>query len=84
MDDFASKLGEQGADYATRIVHAAQQMDELIRDLLEYGRFNTINLAPAPVDAEEVLNHVLDNLQTSIQEKRAPDSLDSFLPCGGS
>jgi PAS domain S-box-containing protein len=80
MDDFASKLGEQGADYANRIVHAAQQMDELIRDLLEYGRFNTINLAPAPVDAEEVLSHVLDNLQTSIQEKHARIERKGRLP----
>jgi PAS domain S-box-containing protein len=80
QDRFAEKLGPRGVEYVGRIIAASKQMDALIRDLLEYGRFNTVEFSPTPVDAEESLNWVISNLEPAIQEKRATIERKGRLP----
>ena len=79
-DRFAAELGPRGAEYVGRIVAAGKQMDGLIRDLLEYGRFNTVEFCPAPIDADESLNWVISNLEPAIQEKHATIERRGRLP----
>jgi signal transduction histidine kinase len=51
LEDYAGELGETGADYARRVVAAAQRMDLLIRDLLAYSRLSreAVELRPVPL-----------------------------------
>lgn len=79
-DEFRSELGERGKDFLDRIITAGETMDRLIRDLLEYGRFNTVDLSTAPVDADEVLNRVIRNLQADIQHTNAQILCKQKLP----
>ncbi|HSU57129.1 MAG TPA: ATP-binding protein [Candidatus Dormibacteraeota bacterium] len=80
QQSFGQKLGALGADYIERIIGAAKQMDELIHDLLEYGRFNTSVMIPTRIDAEDVLNRVLASLESSIQESNATIERKKPLP----
>jgi signal transduction histidine kinase len=77
---YALKLGPTGADYTHRIIGGAKHMDTLIHDLLEYGRFNTVEFVPTRIDAEEVLNRVVENLQPAIAETRANIERRGRLP----
>jgi PAS domain S-box-containing protein len=77
---FAEKLGPRGLDFVKRIIAAGNQMDQLIHDLLEYGRFNTTEIAPMAVDADEVLREVLQDMQPAIKEAGANVECKSRLP----
>lgn len=79
-DDFAPVLGECGKDYVQRIINAGETMDRLIRDLLEYGRLNTVELTAGVVDADQALSNVLDRMQNEIREKKARIERKKKLP----
>ena len=80
QSQYGPKLGDKGGDFLERIIAAGSQMDALIHDLLEYGRFNTVEFSPAPVNADEVLSKVLGSLQPTIQEKNASIERAGTLP----
>ncbi len=80
LDDFGPKLGGRGCSYLGKIVAAGQQMDGLIHDLLEYGRFTTVDFQKDCVDAEEVLSQVIDTLQPQISERQARIERKGRLP----
>lgn len=86
MAGFSSALLDEGCldgkaiDYARRIIAAGEHMDSLIKDLLEYGRFNTVDVTPTPIEAEAVLNRVLSTLQEAILERNATIVRKNKLP----
>lgn len=80
LDDFAPKLGDRGRHYADRVVASARQMDELIADLLEYGRLNTMQITPRPLACEEILTRVLASLRSEVEQKRARIECKGKLP----
>ncbi|MEW6488281.1 MAG: ATP-binding protein [Thermodesulfobacteriota bacterium] len=49
-EDFGDRLGEEGRDYAGRVVEGARRMDALVEDLLQYSRLARADLSAAPVD----------------------------------
>lgn len=79
-DEFGAQMGERGKDYLERIIHAGETMDRLIRDLLDYGRFNTADMPSAPIDSNEILGRVLQNLQSDIQQAKARVHCKQKLP----
>lgn len=80
LDEFALQLGDRGRGYLEKIVSAGQQMDSLIHDLLEYGRFTTVDFERKPVDSDEVLSQVIHTMQPVIHEKRALIQRKGKLP----
>jgi PAS domain S-box-containing protein len=80
LDDFGQQLNDRGRNYLEKIVAAGEHMDLLIHDLLEYGRLTTVDFEQKPVDAEEVLRSVIDNMQPAIKEKRASIERKGRLP----
>jgi PAS domain S-box-containing protein len=80
LDDFGPQLGARGCSYLEKIVTAGQQMDVLIHDLLEYGRFTTVDFQKDSVDADEVLSQVLHNLEPQISELHARIERKGKLP----
>ncbi len=50
LDEYAEPLGKKGERYAARIVTAAQRMERLIDDLLEYSRLQRHKAEPRIVD----------------------------------
>lgn len=80
QSDFGPQLGERGRAYLDKIVSSSAQMDGLIHDLLEYGRFTTVEFEKKPVDADEILSTVIDNIQPLISEKQAQVERKGKLP----
>src|SRR6266480_1947415 len=69
--EHADRLDDTARDYLNRIRDAAARSDELIRDLLEYGRLSHEAVALAPVDARKAVEAVLRAVAGQIQNRRA-------------
>jgi PAS domain S-box-containing protein len=70
-DEFKEILGETGRDYVERMRSAANRMQTLINDLLALTRVTTKAQPFVPVNLSEILQGVLSDLETRIQEKKA-------------
>ncbi len=80
-EDCADQLGERGADYLGRMQSAAARMSRLISDLLQYSRVNTRPPQLEQTDLNVVLDEVLSDLETRIEETGGAvkaDELQSF------
>ncbi|WP_456432550.1 GAF domain-containing protein [Thermosulfuriphilus sp.] len=71
LEDYGSLLDATGQDYARRIVGAAETMDNLIQDLLNYSRLLRQEIRLRRVDLDEILDQVLEQLTPEIEEKKA-------------
>jgi PAS domain S-box-containing protein len=67
-------------DYAARIQQSAERMDNLINDLLQYGRLNTIDLPVQEVDLEKVFSDVRVQLASEIESRQAQVIKKTPLP----
>lgn len=83
-DQYETQLGEQGGDLIRRMQMAATRMSVLIRDLLTYSRVASYKEAFQPVDLNQIMAEVLDDLETIIQEKQAIIQVDKLPTIQGS
>lgn len=79
LEEYAQNLDAQGEDYAHRIAEASGKMDELIRDLLDYGRLGHQSISIVLVDLTALLARVLNGLELEIKNKRAEIQVDQPL-----
>ncbi len=68
---FSGGLGEQGQDYLERMMNAAERMQTLINDLLEFSRVVTRARPFVPVEIGQVVKEVLGDLEVLIESKGA-------------
>jgi signal transduction histidine kinase len=80
LEDYLDQLDEEGQEYLQRIVTAGQRLDQLIQDLLAYSRLGRADLRLQPVELSAVLNDVLTQLETELQEKKAVVHVTEPLP----
>lgn len=59
---YGQALDEQGREFLSLATSAAEQMTELLNDMLEYGRLSTDETRFSWFDSGETLNHVLETL----------------------
>jgi signal transduction histidine kinase len=71
VQEAGSALSETSKDHAERINKAAQFMDALLMDLLDFSRISQQRLELTPVSLESVVQSVLARLQKDIAEKDA-------------
>lgn len=76
----ASQMNQEVQDFASRIQHSAERMDELIRDLLSYGRLNTTPMATSDVDPDKIFEDVLAQHERDIRDKKAKVRKKGRLP----
>jgi PAS domain S-box-containing protein len=69
--EHADRLDDKARDYLSRIGAAAARNDELIRDLLEYGRLSHEAVSLAPVDLRQAVQAVLQAVAGEIQRRHA-------------
>ena len=69
--EHADRLDDKARDYLSRIGAAAARNDELIRDLLEYGRLSHEAVSLAPVDLRRTVQAVLQAVAGEIQNRHA-------------
>jgi PAS domain S-box-containing protein len=69
--DYNDKLDDAGRDYLRRIRGAAARMDQLILDLLRFGRLNTAELPAQIVKLDDIVRTALVPLEEEIKTKHA-------------
>jgi signal transduction histidine kinase len=70
-EELGDKLDGESREYLEFIVGAAGRMSELITKLLEYSRLGRVDVKYEPVDLNECLQEILDNLYMQISENEA-------------
>lgn len=73
-------LDETGKDSATRIIAAAKRMDQLILDLLAYGRLSHLRMSFSRVPLTRVVESVLYEIAGEIQARGAEVEVVKPLP----
>ena len=80
MEDFGRALGDEGRRSAGRIIEAGEQLETLIRDLLDYSRLARENMQLGLVDLDDVLSGVVGRFRETIGERKPEISLVSPMP----
>ncbi len=75
---YKGKLDSDADEFMDYIVEATKRMQQLINDLLEYSRVTSKGKEFQPVNVNEVLDKVLQNLKTSIDENNAEITHDKL------
>lgn len=60
-EDYAACLDAAGRDYLRRIIGAAERMDQLITDSLNYAKAVQVELALEPVDTHALIQGIVDS-----------------------
>lgn len=79
-EQYAAKLGPEAQDIARRIMDGAARMDQLIVDLLAYGKLTHMELTLGRVDVNEVLQQVRDDLAEQITARKARLEIADSMP----
>lgn len=66
---YGHQIDEKGQHFIKRSVKAGQRMQTLIKELLTLSRIHTKGSTFMPTDLNHIVQDVLDNLQSIIQEK---------------
>lgn len=79
-DEQEKNLGQDGAVFLDKILHASDRMSHLIDDLLSYSRIgrNAITLHPVPLNG--LLNEILNDFAHRIRAIGGQISIDPDLP----
>jgi len=68
---YADELSPDARDYIQRMQHAAKRMQTLINDLLTFSRVTTKNQPFNSINLHTVINDVLIDLETTIEDTKA-------------
>lgn len=71
VEDCGSQLDSIGLDYAQRIITAAQRLDAMIQDLLEYSRLGRLEFPLKPISLDSIVAQALFQLQVAINNTNA-------------
>ena len=80
LEDYTDELDEMGQTLTTHLVGAAEQMDGLITDLLEYSRLSRTEIQIRPMNLSAIVAEVLTQLQAEIQARQAILTVQELLP----
>jgi PAS domain S-box-containing protein len=68
---YTGKLNPDADEYISYIVEGGKRMQALVSDLLDYSRVNTRGQSFVPVNTDDLVDHVIQNLYTQVQESNA-------------
>lgn len=75
----SGNFGEKEKDYLQRMQSAAERMQHLIEDLLSYSRITTHTNQMVPCNIGTVFEHVLQDMETSIDLEKAQIDVGELL-----
>lgn len=71
QEEFGSSLPERATAYIGKIENAALRMYKMIDGVLEYSTISSAEQALEPLDLNEIIHHIKDDLEVVIQQKGA-------------
>jgi hypothetical protein len=71
QDRYSDKVDEKGQSYIERTVKAGHRMQRMIKDLLNLSKVSNGETKFAPANLNQVVQDVLESLQTIVLEKKA-------------
>ncbi|MEE8452917.1 MAG: PAS domain S-box protein, partial [Thermoguttaceae bacterium] len=77
---YADRLDRKGRDFLSRIIRGAKRLDRLVADILTLSRAQRMVTPSEWVDAAEIVDDVLQRLETKILESRAMVFVTGELP----
>lgn len=80
LEDYADVLDEMGRECASRIVNAAERMDNLVHDLLVYSRLGHTQLALNRIPLQEAVLETIVNLEEELRARKARVEVVEPLP----
>lgn len=78
--DYGANMPPEAQDFCDRITAASRKMDELVLDLLDYGRLIHAPVATAPVELEPLCRAVLADVEARMRDVKAESRVESPLP----
>jgi PAS domain S-box-containing protein len=79
----SDNLDDEGRDYLQRMTSAAARMQALIIDLLDYSRVNTRGQPLQKLELDELLDEVLQDLETALEQSGAQVKREPLPPVRG-
>lgn len=80
QEDYAEALDEMGQEYTTRLAASAEQMEQLIQDLLAYSRLSRADIQKQQVDLTLIVdNKAIEKLQLETSKKSAKITVERSL-----
>lgn len=76
MDKDEEKLSDDSLNYFNRMLHAANRMQSLINDLLNYSRANNPGIVKEESDLNKILGDAIQDLNEDIAKKKATINAD--------
>ena len=80
MEDYESLFDDMGHEYLNRLITAAGHLDTLILDLLAYSRLGRTQIQLGQVDLATVVQGILQELESELQDKQAQVIIKTTLP----
>jgi signal transduction histidine kinase len=80
LEDYGAALGADGRSMLARVTASADQMAQLLDDLLEYSRMNQAQVRLEPVELDKAVSEALALLEGDIRAKNAVVSVAQSLP----
>lgn len=80
LEDYTDDLDALGLEYARRLITSAEQMEQLIQDLLSYSRLNRENIKLQKIDLNSMVAHAVAQHETEITKYQAQVNIAPDLP----
>jgi len=71
LDDYGTRLDDEGRNYANRITGVCHRMAGLIDDLLAYSHLSQSEIRMKPIELAPLIDKALENLENRIKETSA-------------
>lgn len=76
QEDYGDKLDDLGREYTIRLADSAQQMEQLIRDLLAYSSLSRAQIKRQRIDLSSVIAKAIEQLKSDIDRTQAQITID--------
>jgi PAS domain S-box-containing protein len=83
LEDYGAQLPDEGKRYLQTIRKGAQQMGELIDDLLKFARLSRVTMEVVRVDMNRLVRTALSDLHFKSDDPRVELRCGDLPPCGG-
>jgi signal transduction histidine kinase len=81
VSDYGDRIPE-GVEYLKRVINAANRMDRLIRDVLNFARVSHVEIQLSPVNLEELMRDIIGE-RPELQERATVQIEAPLLPVMG-